>query len=105
MAGMTWQLSVSRPEPLLERLEVRPALVGDRHDLAVQHERRGEAAQGIRNWAKQNLVNECPFLEKTDGHRAGRDRLGDVRCAPDGESGSRRIACPGAATLHYLLRS
>jgi len=44
---MTWQLSVSRPEPLLERFEVRPALIGDGHDLAVQHERRGETAQRI----------------------------------------------------------
>src|SRR6516225_856941 len=31
---MAWQLSVSRPEPLLKRLEVWTALVGDSDDLA-----------------------------------------------------------------------
>jgi len=41
---MTWQPSVSRPEPLLERLEVRPIFIGDGQDLAVQHERCGKTA-------------------------------------------------------------
>jgi hypothetical protein len=47
----------------LERLEVRATLGGDRHDLAVQYERRGEL-RSVSETGPNNLVNEWPFLER-----------------------------------------